>query len=245
MGNKLNGALKNKRVDDEFYTRAEDIEKFLPYWDLTDKIVYCPCDSEKSEFVKYFKKNGKCKDLIYTSDDFRNHEDLFIKADIIVTNPPFSLKIDFLNIIRKYKKDYILILAAISTMVYTIEELNNEIYIYKSLREFNRPDGSIGAVGCKWYSNVYNPDKNVYQNHNMTFSGNYKIEVDKNGNEYRYYNWCDIPKEIKGEFVVPVTYDSAYKDYFQNLKILEKKDDLKDKESGKQRFSRFLISATN
>ena len=99
MGNKLNGALKNKRVDDEFYTRAVDIEKFLQYWDLSDKIVYCPCDSDKSEFVKYFKKNGKCKELIYTSDDFRTHEDLFEKADIIITNPPFSLKIEFLNII--------------------------------------------------------------------------------------------------------------------------------------------------
>lgn len=241
MGNKLNGALKTKRVDDEFYTRKEDIENFLPYWDLSDKIVYCPCDSDKSEFVKYFKKNGKCKELIYTSDDFRTHEDLFEKADIIITNPPFSLKIEFLNIIRKYSKDYILILASISTMAYKIEELNNEIYIYKSLREFNRPDGSIGAVGCKWYSNIYNPDGNVYQNHNLTFSGNYKINVDKNGVEYKFYNWCDIPKDIKGEFLVPVTYDSSYKHYFPSLKILEKKNDLFDKESGKQCFARFLI----
>ena len=241
MSNRLNGALKNKRVDDEFYTRAEDINKFLPYWDLTDKIVYCPCDTEKSEFVKYFKQKGKCKKVIYTSDDFRNHEDLFRKADIIVTNPPFSLKIDFLNIIRKYKKDYILILSTISTMVYTIKELNNEIFIYKSLREFNRPDGSIAAVGCKWYSNIFNSDKKVYGNHNMTFSGNHKIEIDKNGVEYKFYNWCDVPKEIKGEFIVPVTYDSGYKDYFPNLKILEKKNDLFDKETGKQCFSRYLI----
>lgn len=240
MGKGLRGALKNKRVDDEFYTRKEDILNFLPYWDLSDRVVYCPCDTEESEFVKYFKQKGKCKELIYTSNDFRTNENLFEKADIIVTNPPFSLKIDFLNIIRKYKKDYILILAAISTMVLSIEEINN-IYIYKSLREFNRPNGSTGAVGCKWYSNIYNSNKNVYQNHNMTFNGNYKIEVDKNGVEYKFYNWCDIPKDVKGEFLVPVTYDSSYKDYFPSLKILEKNNKLKDKETNKQCFARFLV----
>ena len=64
MKNELRGALKGKAYNsgDEYYTRKEDINKFLPYWDFSDKIVYCPCDTEKSEFVKYFKQKGKCKE---------------------------------------------------------------------------------------------------------------------------------------------------------------------------------------
>ena len=244
MPNELRGALKGKSFgsDDEYYTRKEDIESFLPHWDFSDKIVYCPCDTEKSEFVKYFSKKGKCKELIYTSNDFRTNEHLFEKADVIITNPPFSLKIDFLNILRKYKKDFLIILAAISTQSLTIDELNNEIYIYKSLREFNRPDGSIGSVGCKWFSNIYNPDKRLMQNHKMTFSGNYKINIDRKGNEYRFYSWCDIQKDITEPFLVPITYDTGYKEYFPDLKILKKVSNNYEKETGKICFSRFLIS---
>lgn len=77
------------KPNDEFYTRKEDVEAALPEWDLSNKIVYCCADSKESEFVKYFKQPGKCKELIYTSDDFRTHEDLFQRADVIVTNPLF------------------------------------------------------------------------------------------------------------------------------------------------------------
>ena len=61
---------------------------------LEGKIIYCNCDSEESNFVKYFKEHKeelKYKDLWYTSDDYRNHFDLLLKCDIVITNPPFSL----------------------------------------------------------------------------------------------------------------------------------------------------------
>lgn len=244
MTNKLCGALKGKDFNsgDEYYTRKEDIENFLPYWDFSDKIIYCPCDTEKSEFVKYFKQKGKCKELIYTSNDFRTNEHIFEKADIIITNPPFSLKIDFLNILRKYKKDFILILSTISTKNFSISELNNEIFIYKDIRQFNVPDNQKNnKVGCKWYSNIFNPNKSILCNHKMTFSGNYKIEVDRNGNEYKYFNFKDIPKGIKEPFLIPITFDTGYKEYFPEIKIIKKLDNCFDKETNKKCFARFLV----
>lgn len=244
MGNRIiTASLKGKAYNsgDEYYTRKEDIEDFLPYWDLSDKVVYCPCDSEKSEFVKYFKQKGKCKELIYTSDDFRTHEDLFQKADIIITNPPFSLKIDFLNMIRKYKKDYIIILHCISTQLYSIEELNNKVYIYGQIEWFNTPNNELKRVYCKWFSNMYNPEKIILTKHKMTFSGKYKTEYDKNGDMYKFYSWIDINLSEKEIFLTPITYDSGYKFHIPNLEIIgHRRHMYKDRELKNLTFQRFL-----
>lgn len=249
MGNKIiTSSLKGKAYNsgDEYYTRREDIEKFLPHWDLSSKIVYCPCDSEESEFVKYFKQNGKCKKLIYTSDDFRTHEDLFGAADVIVTNPPFSLKVEFLNMIRKYKKDYIIILHNISPQIFSIEELNNEVFIYGRIECFDTPRGEIKRVNCKWYSNVYNPEKSILTKHNMNFSGKHTIEYSKTGEMYKYYNWADIDLNEKNIFLTPITFDTSYKSYIPNLEILGIYSNMfKDKELTKLSFKRLLCRLNN
>lgn len=56
--------LKAKDVkNDEFYTQYKDVENIINEYleDLKDKIIYCNCDLEWSNFVKYFKDN---KDII-------------------------------------------------------------------------------------------------------------------------------------------------------------------------------------
>ena len=78
---KLNNAKRVK--DDEFYTPYEQFECWLKIFlldKLEDKIIYCPCDAEWSNIVKVLKDYKdilKYKELIYTSDDFRTHDDLF------------------------------------------------------------------------------------------------------------------------------------------------------------------------
>lgn len=59
MSNKnLNSGKKAK--NNEFYTRYEDIEKELKYYDLKGKSIYCNTDDyRKSNFVKYFIDNFK------------------------------------------------------------------------------------------------------------------------------------------------------------------------------------------
>lgn len=83
---------------DELYTTKQHVElildKYLKNYDFENKIIYCPCDCEWSNFVKVLKERRetlKYKELIYTSDDFRTHQDIFKKADLVITNPPFSL----------------------------------------------------------------------------------------------------------------------------------------------------------
>jgi hypothetical protein len=239
----LYGALKGKSHNsgDEYYTRREDILKFLPHFDLSNKTVYCPCDSDKSEFVKYFKEEAHCKELIYTSDDFRTHEDLFEKADIIITNPPFSLKIEFMDIIKKYDKDFIVILPNIFCQQLMPDELNNKIYIYNFVKYFNVPEGNKRLdVNCKWFSSLYKEE--LLPKHSPTFSGKYTIEVDNNGREYKYFSWKDINNvENNEEFLVPITYDTGWKIIYPKLRILKRAPKTFNKETGKNSFARFVV----
>lgn len=126
---------------DEFYTLRKTIEKEMAYWpDLfRNKTVYCNCDSDESEFVRYFQDNFEglgLKSLIYShynpngcgqytvatkssaitesfkgNGDFRSEEcvELLRKADIVVTNPPFSLQRDFIKLMFDEHKDYLII----------------------------------------------------------------------------------------------------------------------------------------
>ena len=42
-------------INDEFYTKYEDVASELINYDFEGKRVFCPCDTEDSAFVQYFK----------------------------------------------------------------------------------------------------------------------------------------------------------------------------------------------
>ena len=118
-----------KAKNDEFYTRYEDIEKELIHYkdQLQGKIVYCPCDTPESNFVKFFTDHFQeygLKRLIATgyneggqgtyyrydgknlnvgrlegNGDFRSEEctQIMKDSDIVITNPPFSLFRQFIK----------------------------------------------------------------------------------------------------------------------------------------------------
>lgn len=120
---------KAKQVkNDEFYTRYEDIEAELSHYPIEyfkDKVIYCPCDVgvnelrvPKSNFIKYFENNKErlgYKKLIHTSlqegFDYRSDycQKLFKEADVVVTNPPFSLFRDFVTMLEKYQLKYCIV----------------------------------------------------------------------------------------------------------------------------------------
>lgn len=105
---------------DEFYTTRSHVElildKYLKNYNFTSKVIYCPCDSEKSNFVKVLQERKdllKYKELIYTSDDFRKHKEIFKKADLVITNPPFSLGAAFQRYCS-FSKDYFFLTSMFS-----------------------------------------------------------------------------------------------------------------------------------
>ena len=113
---------------DEFYTQLEDIERELKHYRafFNGKIVYCNCDDSSSNFVRYFKEHfnelGLKKLLVSgyritpsgvdkTTGDFRSAEciELLQQADIVVTNPPFSLFREFIAQLVKFEKKFVVI----------------------------------------------------------------------------------------------------------------------------------------
>ena len=121
MSNKnLHKAKRNK--NDEFYTQLPDIEKELGHYKkhFKNKIIYCNCDTKDSNFVKYFQDNFEAlelKELLYTHNDFRDNIALLKKADIVVTNPPFSLFRQYLAQLIEYKKKF-LIIGSLNAVTY-------------------------------------------------------------------------------------------------------------------------------
>lgn len=209
------------KADDEFYTRREDIDAMLPEWDLSDKIVYCCADSEESEFVKYFKQPGKCKELIYTSDDFRTHRDLFEKCDIVVTNPPFSLIRVLVRMIYAAKKDFILIQPVLPTLAVPTGRgvVFEQILFFKRLNDFNREK----TVLCQWTSTLGTKEHPCGYSFKELFGKDYKVcenweeapvvATDPKGAPIRKYGKRTgfPPKDFTGYFIV--TSDNNCSDF--------------------------------
>lgn len=105
---------KQHNKSDEYYTTLEEVEYIFNEVireDFTDKIIYCSFDSDESAFVKYISEHKELgyKEFWYTSDDFKNHEDLIQKCDVIISNPPFSLlHKEILPMFKKYNKKFFL-----------------------------------------------------------------------------------------------------------------------------------------
>ena len=79
------------RKNDEWYTPRSAVDLILPYISPTAR-VWCPFDTEDSEFVRAFRERGNevVATHVSTGGDFFKIEPP--PCDIIVSNPPFSVK---------------------------------------------------------------------------------------------------------------------------------------------------------
>ena len=267
--------------DDEFYTRYEDIQAELNYYEkfFAGKTVLCNCDDPyESSFCKFFLKNFnylKLKRLICTSyaespvigqqmtiydylgepvvagngyvmdisevpmangrgvsdddiekllhskkrgvkklkgnGDFRSDEciEYLKQADIVCTNPPFSLFREYVNQLMTYEKSFLIIGRETSI---TLKEpfdyiINNRAwYGYTHAKEFMRPDGTIQSFGnVVWYTNI-----DVAKRHEeLILYKSYSPEAYKS-----YYNYdgidvktvAEIPKDYYGNMGVPLSF---------------------------------------
>ena len=101
---------KTDKESDETFTPRLAVLPLIKYLDK-DKIIWCPFDTEDSEFVKVFKENGF--KVIYSHID--NGQNFFSyepeeKYDIIISNPPFSIKDDILKRLYELNKPFMMLL---------------------------------------------------------------------------------------------------------------------------------------
>lgn len=95
---------------DEYYTPPVLVNAILPYISV-DKVVWCPFDTEDSEFVIRLRERGNkvIASHIWNGQDFFDYTPDYF--DIVVSNPPFTRKLDVLKRLYQLDKPFALVLG--------------------------------------------------------------------------------------------------------------------------------------
>ena len=114
-------------TQDEYYTPKYAVNIITEYI-KKDDIVWCPFDKKESNFVKIIEKTNKVYYThIDTGDDFLLYEPDF-EFDVIISNPPFSIKNEVLKKCYDYNKKFCLMLPfTMFNSIKTVSMLKNDI----------------------------------------------------------------------------------------------------------------------
>lgn len=97
--------------NDEFYTPEYAIEPIIKYLKL-NSIIWCPFDTEESNFVKILKNRGH--KVVFTH--INNGEDFFninVECDYVISNPPYSMKGEVLDRLFKLNKPFAMLVGVV------------------------------------------------------------------------------------------------------------------------------------
>ena len=151
--------------NDECYTPDYAVEPILKYIPK-DAIVWCPFDTDKSEFVKQVsKQNEVVYSHISTGQDFFNYEP--DDWNIMLSNPPFTNKRKYFERALSFGKPFALIMTNTclndSAPKQLFKDKDLQLLMFDKRMKFNSPDGR--------------------SNDKITFSSS-------------YYCWNFLPKQI-------------------------------------------------
>lgn len=183
-----------------------------------------------------YKENGKGVVLVYEGDknnnrkvddeeivvnelegdgDFRSDEciEYLKQADVVVTNPPFSLFRQYVQQLMDYGKKFIIIgpLTAVGYKEIFSNIKDNTMWLgMNKVTDFkNYYTNEIGKVGCRWFTNMINKKRtepiDLYKKYN-----------EKEYPKYANYNGIDcksiaeIPIDYEGNIGVPLSILDNY-----------------------------------
>ncbi len=181
-------------------------------------------DSERAIYLEYVGDTNKNRtpdieeigvQYLQGDGDFRSDESIALlkQADIVVTNPPFSLFREYVAQLIAYNKQFVII-GNINAITY--KEIfplikDNKIWLgYNCLRYFKKPDGSMYETARSyWYTNLdiakRHEDLILYKSYSPEDYPKYDnydaINVDKTK---------EIPMNYKGAMGVPITFLDKY-----------------------------------
>lgn len=135
--------LYSRGANDECYTPAYGVTPIIKYIPK-DAIVWCPFDTEHSEFVKQISHNHR---VVYShidaGQDFFTYEPN--EWDVIVSNPPFTNKRQFFERALSFNKPFALIMAntwlndAAPKQLFMDKDL--QLLMFDKRMEFIQPNG--------------------------------------------------------------------------------------------------------
>lgn len=176
-------------------------------------------NDQKSYSLELFKdENNNLVDKVIFLDgngDFRNDESIEIlkSVDIVISNPPFSLFKEYIDILMKYNKEFLIIGSQNSITYKNVFQYIKDNKIWFGLnfvKKFIEPNKNIKSFGniC-WFTNLDNEKRNQehlllekYQDNKYDICDDYDaINVDR---------IKDIPYDYKGVIAVPITFFDKY-----------------------------------
>ncbi len=211
------------------------------YWDSD----FATVDPKSIDISKEIEKDVR---KLNGNGDFRSDEciELLKQADIVVTNPPFSLFRDYVNVLMDNNKDF-LILGNMNAITYKevfpyIKENRIGLGYLNGAKSFITPDGVEQKFGnIFWYTTLpiakHNDKLILYKHYNPEEYPKYDnydaINVDKT---------CDIPEDYDGVMGVPISFLDKYNPTQFEIIQFRKGNDNKDLSyNGKTPYFRILI----
>lgn len=193
--------------------------------------------SYKLEIVKDVNKDGKINKLdtiktpLKQNGDFKSPEciEILKEADIVVTNPPFSLFRDYVAQLFEYDKKFIIVGNQNAITYKEIFKLikDNKMwlgygftggaahFINKHYTDYatagNHKEGMIRVSGVVWFTNIETKKRHEDLILYKTYYGNEK-EYPKydNYDAINVNKTKDIPLDYKGTMGVPITFMDKY-----------------------------------
>lgn len=100
---------KTDKASDEVYTPDYAVIPIIKYIQ-PNSVVWCPFDTEESEYVNKIREAGF--EVIFSHiDDGKNFFDYEPENyDVIISNPPFSIKDDVLKRLNEFNKPFAILL---------------------------------------------------------------------------------------------------------------------------------------
>ena len=153
--------------------------------------------------------------------DFRSPEcvKLLKESDVVVTNPPFSLFREFMELLMKYNKKFVIIgnkNAITYKEVFPLIKENKVWLGYSSPNEFITPNGEITKQVnglCRWFTNLEIPKRHEPMLLGWKFEKGLEMGIYQKYDNYDAYNVdkvCQIPRDYDGVLGVPITFLDKY-----------------------------------
>lgn len=187
-------------------------------------------DTTKSSYILRYDGENVIREELAGNGDFRSEEciDLLKKADIVATNPPFSLFREYVAHLEKYNKKFVIIgnLNAVTYKeIFPLIKEHKLWFGYNSPNEFKKPDGTMtNKILSRWFTNI---DIEI-QDNRLDLTARYNKD---DYPEYDNYNAInvdkvkEIPMDYDGVMGVPITFlDKYYQEQFEIVGIADRKD---------------------
>ena len=144
------GTRKAISKNDEYYTHAYAVKPILKYI-KPHSVIWCPFDTNKSNFVKILMLKGH-KVISSHLDDGIDFFKTDIESDYIISNPPYTIKNDVLTRLFKLKKPFAMLMnaAGLFDSKYRFDLFKNNkfelMYMSKRVEYFTNYDNPIKST---------------------------------------------------------------------------------------------------